>query len=100
MSNPFLMDTEDVTTGGKNINESGTSFQEQVTSFKSHTAAIMGVWSGPDAEEFQTVAEQVAEQLDKASLTVQNVGEHFVNTAVGTENQVAENKDSIARVMG
>ncbi len=97
MSNGLTIDTDLVNSSGTGINTSGTNFQSEVANFKSHVSAILGIWVGDDATEFQNVANEVADLLDRASVTVQDVGTHLVKTAGAMDATVAENK---ARMSG
>ena len=99
MSNGLAIDTELVNASGSGINTSGTNFQEEVKSFKSHVSTILGIWSGPDADEFAKAANEVGELLDKASVTVQEVGTHLVKTADAMDATVEENTSRIRGAM-
>lgn len=92
------IDTDLVNASGSGINTSGVNFQNEVASFKSHVSAILSIWTGEDANEFGSVAEEVANLLDKASVTVQEVGEHLVNTATAMDTTVSENKSRMSAV--
>lgn len=94
----LTIDTELVNTSGSGINTSGTNFQNEVANFKSHRDAILSIWTGPDADEFGTVATEVADLLDKASVTVQEVGTHLVDTAVAMDQTVEENKGRMSGI--
>ncbi len=98
MASSLIIDTDLVNTSGSGINASGVNFQNEVASFKSHVSAILSIWTGADADEFGTVAEDVAALLDKASITVQEVGEHLVNTATAMDQTVEENKGRMSAV--
>ncbi len=98
MSNGLVIDTDLVNSSGGNINTSGTNFQDEVNSFKNHVNTIMGIWSGDDATEFQNVANEVSDLLDRASITVQEVGTHLVNTATAMDDAVAENKSRLSGI--
>ncbi len=98
MSNGLAIDTDLVNSSGSGINTSGTNFQNEVASFRSHVSAILGIWSGADADEFSRVADEVGTLLDKASVTVQEVGTHLVNTATAMDTTVEENKARMAGI--
>ena len=98
MSNGLIMDTDLVNSSGNTINTSGSNFQEEVNSFKNHVNAIMGIWVGDDATEFQNVANEVSALLDRAAITVQEVGTHLVNTANAMDEAVAENKSRFSGI--
>jgi len=98
MASGLVIDTDLVNSSGSGINTSGTNFQEQVASFKSHRDAILSIWTGVDADEFGTIANEVAELLDKASVTVQEVGTHLVDTAVAMDQTVEENRGRISGI--
>lgn len=98
MSGGLTIDTDLVNSSGNTINSSGTNFQEEVNSFKNHVNTIMGIWSGDDATEFQSVANEVAALLDRAAVTVQEVGTHLVSTANAMDETVAENKSRFSGI--
>jgi len=98
MANGLVIDTDLVNASGSDINTSGTNFQTEVKSFKSHVSAILGIWVGEDANEFERIANEVGELLDKASVTVQEVGTHLVNTANAMDETVAENKSRMSGI--
>lgn len=92
------IDTDLVNSSGNTIDSSGSNFQNEVTSFKNHVDAILSIWQGDDATEFQNVALEVGNLLDKASVTVQEVGKHLVSTANAMDATVAENKNRISGI--
>lgn len=92
------IDTGTVNESGSGINAGGTNFQTEVSSFKTHAQQILNIWTGDDATTFGEVATEVGDLLDRASVTVQEVGTHLVSTAVGVEDAVAENKSSMSAV--
>lgn len=98
MSNGLAIDTDLVNTSGSGINTNGSNFQAEVANFKSHVAEILSIWNGADADEFRRVATEVADLLNNASITVQEVGTHLVSTANAMEETVAENKSSMSGI--
>lgn len=98
MSGALKIDTDLVNSSGSGINTSGTNFQDEVTSFKNHVDAILGIWTGEDATEFSNVATEVSGLLDKAAVTVQEVGTHLVDTATAMDETVAGNKSRISGI--
>lgn len=97
-SNGLVIDTDLVNSSGSGINASGTNFQAEVASFKSHSEAILSIWTGPDADEFSKISAEVTELLDKASVTVQDVGTHLVDTATAFDSTVEENKSRMSGI--
>lgn len=94
----LTIDTDLVNASGSGINTSGVNFQTEVNSFKTHTNNILDIWSGDDATEFQNLANEIGDLLDKASVTVQDVGTHLVNTATAMDTTVAENKSRMSGI--
>lgn len=96
--NALKIDTGEVNVSGTGINTGGTNFQTEVASFKIHSQQILNIWTGDDATTFGELATEVGDLLDRASVTVQEVGTHLVDTATGVEDAVAENKSSMSAV--
>lgn len=94
----LTIDTDLVNASGSGINTSGLKFQEEVNNFKTHTNNILNIWSGDDAIEFQNLANEIGNLLNKASITVQEVGTHLVNTANAMDSTVAENKSRMSNI--